>query len=203
MASTRRLAAILAADVAGYSRLMGVDEEGTLERLKAHRRQLIDPKIAEHRGRIVKTTGDGLLAEFPSVVDAVRCAAEAQRGMLDREPEVPDERRIRFRIGINLGDVIAEGDDIFGEAIPWLEKARRANPKYAGPRWYLACAYGLKGELDRAAAELAEAERLLGSDKYSTIARVRENGPLNTPALRDRFEGIFLAGLRKAGLPEE
>ena len=117
MASTRRLAAILAADVAGYSRLMGEDEEGTLERLKAHRRQLIDPKIKEHRGRIVKTTGDGLLAEFPSVVDAVRCAAEVQRGMLDREPEAPDERRIRLRIGINLGDVIADGDDIFGDGV--------------------------------------------------------------------------------------
>src|SRR6516165_5095563 len=117
MASTRRLAAILAADVAGYSRLMGADEEGTLERLKVHRRQLIDPKIKEHGGRTVKNTGDGLLAEFPSVVDAVRCAAEVQRGMLDREPEVPDERRIRLRIGINLGDVIAEGDDIFGDGV--------------------------------------------------------------------------------------
>ena len=117
MALTRRLAAILAADVAGYSRLMGEDEEGTLERLKAHRRQLIDPKIKEHRGRIVKTTGDGLLAEFPSVVDAVRCAAEVQRGILDREPEAPDERRIRLRIGINLGDVIADGDDIFGDGV--------------------------------------------------------------------------------------
>jgi len=112
MASTRHLAAILAADVAAYSRLMGVDEEGTLERLKAHRRQLIDPKIAEHRGRIVKTTGDGLLGEFASVVDAVRCAAEVQRGMLDREPDVPDERRVQLRIGINLGDVIAEGPRI-------------------------------------------------------------------------------------------
>src|SRR5437868_11973678 len=101
----RRLAAILAADVAGYSRLMGADEEGTLERLKAHRRQLIDPKIGEHRGRIVKTTGDGLLVEFASVVDAVRCAAEVQRGMLDREPEVEEDRCIRFRIGINLGDI--------------------------------------------------------------------------------------------------
>jgi adenylate cyclase len=117
MASTRRLAAILAADVAGYSRLMGADEEGTLERLKTHRRQLIDPKIGEHRGRIVKTTGDGLLAEFPSVVDAVRCAAEVQSGMIDREPELPDEERIRFRIGINLGDVIADGDDIFGDGV--------------------------------------------------------------------------------------
>src|SRR5712671_4838041 len=90
MASTRRLAAILAADVAGYSRLMGADEEGTHERLKAVRRQLVDPKIKEHQGRIVKTTGDGLLAEFPSVVDAMRCAAEMQRGMIDREPELPD-----------------------------------------------------------------------------------------------------------------
>jgi len=96
---------------------MGGDEEGTLERLKAHRRQLIDPKIAEHRGRIVKTTGDGLLAEFASVVDAVRCAAEVQREMLDHEPDLLDERRIRFRIGINLGDVIAEGDDIFGDGV--------------------------------------------------------------------------------------
>ena len=103
MASTRRLAAILAADVAGYSRLMGVDEEGTHERLKVHLSELVDPKIKEHRGRTVKNTGDGLLAEFPSVVDAVRCAVEVQRGMVEREPEVPEERRIRFRIGINLG----------------------------------------------------------------------------------------------------
>ena len=97
MASTRRLAAILAADVAGYSRLMGVDEEGTHERLKAHLRQLVDPKIKEYRGHIVKNTGDGLLAEFASVVDAVRCAAEVQRVMVDREPDAPDARRIRFR----------------------------------------------------------------------------------------------------------
>src|SRR5215467_3158455 len=95
----RRLAAIVAADVAGYSRLMGEDEEGTLARLKAHRRELVDPKIREHHGRIVKTTGDGLLAEFASVVDAVRCAAEMQRGMLDREPDLPEERRILFRVG--------------------------------------------------------------------------------------------------------
>ena len=117
MASTRRLAAILAADVAGYSRLMGEDEEGTHERVKAHLAQLVDPKISEHRGRIVKNTGDGLLAEFPSVVDAVRCAVEIQRGMIDREPEVRDERRIRFRIGVNLGDVIAEPEDIFGDGV--------------------------------------------------------------------------------------
>ncbi|HEV3229715.1 MAG TPA: adenylate/guanylate cyclase domain-containing protein, partial [Solirubrobacteraceae bacterium] len=117
MPTVRRLTAILAADVAGYSRLMGADEEGTHERLKAHLGELVDPKIKEHRGRIVKNTGDGMLAEFPSVVDAVRCAAEVQRGMIDREPEVPDERRIRFRIGINLGDVIAERDDIYGDGV--------------------------------------------------------------------------------------
>jgi hypothetical protein len=117
MASTRRLAAILAADVAGYSRLMGADEEGTLARLKAHRRDLVDPKIRDHHGRIVKTTGDGVLVEFPSVVDAVRCAAEVQRAMIDREAGMPEDRRIRFRVGINLGDVIVEDDDIFGDGV--------------------------------------------------------------------------------------
>jgi TolB-like protein/class 3 adenylate cyclase len=117
MATTRRLAAILAADVAGYSRLMGADEEGTHERLKAHLGQLVEPKIREHRGHTVKKTGDGLLAEFASVVDAVRCAAEVQRGMIDRERTVADEWRIRFRIGVNLGDVIVEDDDIFGDGV--------------------------------------------------------------------------------------
>src|SRR6516164_2067839 len=106
MSQTRRLAAILAADAAGYSRLMGSDEEGTLERLKAHRRQLVDPKIGEHHGRIVKTTGDGALVEFASVVDAVRCAAEIQRAMIDRDADMPEDRRIKFRIGINLGDIV-------------------------------------------------------------------------------------------------
>src|SRR5712671_756730 len=117
MASTRRLTAILAADVASYSRLMGADEEGTYERLKAHRRELVDPKIEQHQGRIVKTTGDGLLVEFASVVDAMRCAAEVQRGMLDRDAEFDEDRRIRFRIGINLGDVIAEDGDILGDGV--------------------------------------------------------------------------------------
>ena len=117
MRSCRRLAAILAADVAGYSRLMGGDEEWTHEHVKARFAQLVDPKVEEHRGRTVKNTGDGLLAEFASVVDAVRCAVEIQRGMIDREPEVPDERRIRFRIGINLGDVIVEEHDIFGDGV--------------------------------------------------------------------------------------
>jgi adenylate cyclase len=113
----RRLAAILAADVVGYSRLMGADEEGTLERLKAHRRELVDPKIREHRGRIVKTTGDGMLVEFASVVDAVRCAAELQRAMVDRNAEISEDKRITFRIGVNLGDIIVDGDDIYGDGV--------------------------------------------------------------------------------------
>src|ERR1700730_15365322 len=117
MPPVRRLTAILAADVAGYSRLMGVDEEGTHERLKAHLGELVEPKISQHRGRIVKNTGDGFLAEFASVVDAVRCAAEIQREMVDREPGVPEKRRIRFRMGINLGDVIVEDNDIFGDGV--------------------------------------------------------------------------------------
>lgn len=117
MASTRRLAAILAADVAGYSRLMGADEEGTHERVRGHLRDLVDPKIKEHRGRIVKNTGDGMLAEFSSVIEAVRCAVELQRGMADRNMETVEDRRITFRIGINLGDVIAEEDDIYGDGV--------------------------------------------------------------------------------------
>jgi len=113
----RRLAAILAADVAGYSRLMGADEEGTLAALKAIRREVCDPTIAEHRGRIVKTTGDGLLVEFASVVDAVRCAVEVQREMAPRNDAVPSERRIEFRIGINLGDIIIDEQDIYGDGV--------------------------------------------------------------------------------------
>src|SRR5690348_10915794 len=117
MPPVRRLTAILAADVAGYSRLMGADEEGTHERLQAHLRELVNPKVAEHRGRVVKNTGDGMLAEFSSVVDAVRCAAEVQRAMADRNAETPEDKRITFRVGINLGDVIAEPDDIYGDGV--------------------------------------------------------------------------------------
>ena len=117
MPAIRRLAAILAADVAGYSRLMGADGEGTLDRLKRHRRQLIDPKITEHRGRIVKTTGDGILVEFASVVEAVRCAAEFQRAMVDRDSELAEDQRVMFRVGINLGDIIVDDDGIFGDGV--------------------------------------------------------------------------------------
>jgi adenylate cyclase len=117
MSQSRRLAAILAADVVGYSRLMGADEEGALERLKALRSELIDPNIAKHHGRIVKTTGDGMLVEFASVVDAVRCAVEMQRTIPERNAVVPADRRIELRIGINLGDVIADGDDLYGDGV--------------------------------------------------------------------------------------
>src|SRR5271155_125154 len=117
MATVRRLTAILAADVVGYSRLMGADEEGTHERLKTHLRELVNPKVKEHRGRIVKNTGDGFLAEFSSVVAAVRCAVEIQRAMADRNADTPEDKRITFRMGINLSDVIAEPDDIYGDGV--------------------------------------------------------------------------------------
>ena len=113
----RRLAAIMAADVAGYSRLMGADEEGTLHTLKAHLKDVVDPVLVSHRGRIVKTTGDGLLVEFASAVDAVRCAVDVQRGMAERNETVPLDRRIEFRIGINVGDIIGDGDDIYGDGV--------------------------------------------------------------------------------------
>ncbi|HLY46325.1 MAG TPA: adenylate/guanylate cyclase domain-containing protein [Stellaceae bacterium] len=117
MVSTRRLAAILAADVAGYSRLMGLDEEGTHERFKAHCREVFEPRIRQHHGRIVKSTGDGMLVEFPSVVEAVLCAVEVQCGISRRNAEVSDRERVSFRIGINIGDVIVEPHDIFGDGV--------------------------------------------------------------------------------------
>jgi adenylate cyclase len=113
----RRLAAILAADVVGYSRLMGEDEVGTLTALKAHREELIAPRIAARRGRIVKLIGDGILAEFPSAVEAVECAVEIQEAMAERNADLPDERQLAFRIGINLGDVVVEGDDLYGDGV--------------------------------------------------------------------------------------
>ncbi len=113
----RRLAAVLSADVVGYSRLMGEDEAGTLAVLKAHRAECVDPEIAAYKGRIVKLMGDGALVEFPSAVDAVECAVAVQRGMAERNAGVPEDRRVAFRIGINLGDVIIDGDDIYGDGV--------------------------------------------------------------------------------------
>jgi len=118
----RRLTAILAADVVGYSRLMGEDEAGTLAALRAHREELIEPKIAEHEGRVVKLMGDGLLAEFPSAVEAVQCAGEIQQTMGARNAHVPEDMRVAFRIGINIGDIIVEGDDIYGDGVNVVAK---------------------------------------------------------------------------------
>lgn len=113
----RKLAAVLAADMVGYSRLMEADESGTIARQRSHRRDLIDPTISKHNGRTVKTTGDGMLVEFSSVVEAVRCAIEIQRAMAEREAGVADEQRIRYRVGINLGDIVIEGEDIYGDGV--------------------------------------------------------------------------------------
>ena len=132
----RRLAAILAADVVGYSRLMSVDEMGTLTSLKAHRRELIDPAIAGHHGRIVKTTGDGALVEFGSVVDAVQCAVAIQRGMLSRNAGISEDKRIVFRIGVNVGDIIIDNGDIFGDGVNIA--ARLQNSLRAGGPVHLA-----------------------------------------------------------------
>src|SRR6516165_2136645 len=115
--SPRRLAAILAADISGYSRLMTIDEEGTHARVKRHRRELIEPTIAEHHGRLVKYTGDGFLAMFDSPVEAVRCAIVIQQSMIGRNASLPLEQRILYRIGVNLGDVIVDSDDIYGEGV--------------------------------------------------------------------------------------
>jgi class 3 adenylate cyclase len=124
----RRLAAVLAADVAAYSRLMGRDEEGTLANLKSFRKTLVDPAIAAHRGRIVKTTGDGMLAEFASAVDATRCAVEIQREMTQQNADELPELRIEFRIGIHVGDIIIDDNDIFGDGVNIAARAASASP---------------------------------------------------------------------------
>jgi class 3 adenylate cyclase len=152
MPPVRRLTAIIAADVAGYSRLMGADEEGTHERLKGHLQELIDPKITEHRGRIVKNTGDGLLAEFASVVDAVRCAVGVQRGMSDRNAATPPEKRIEFRVGINLGDVIAEEGRHLQR---WCQRSH-ATGDIGGAGWHLHLASSALTQGDRTSAEWPE-----------------------------------------------
>jgi len=153
-APARRIAAILAADVAGYSRLVGDDEEGTLARLRALRREVIDPEIAAHRGRIVKTTGDGLLTEFASVVDAVRCAVALQRRIAPAADE-PAERRIQYRVGINVGDVVADADDIFGDSVNIA--ARLEGIAEPGGICLSAAAYEqIRGKLDIAVDDMGE-----------------------------------------------
>ncbi len=165
----RRLTAILAADIAGYSRLMGADEEGTLAQLKACRRQVVDPKIAEYRGRIVKTTGDGMLVEFASPVEVVRCAVEIQRGMVSCNADVAEDKRITFRAGINLGDVIAEKGNLFGDGVSVAARLEnlcepggsRSRARCASRLW-TSCQYALKasavGKLDLEMASSAPKE---------------------------------------------
>ena|SRR5688572_32367233 len=168
----RRLAAIFAADVAGYSRLMGIDEEGTLAALKACRRELIDPKIAEHSGRIVKTTGDGALIEFGSAVDAMRCAMEIQRAMGERNAHVPDDRRIEFRIGINVGDIIVEEGDIYGDGVniaARLESIAEPNSIYLSQ----AAREHLGGKLQVALEDVGE-KHLKNISRPVRVYRVRE-----------------------------
>ena len=143
MRDRRRLAAIVAADVAGYSKLMRRDDSGTLSALKAHRRDVIDPKVAEYGGRVVKSIGDGLLMEFPSVVDATRCAVDVQRALAARNADVPADRRIAFRMGVNVGDVIIDGDDIFGDGVNIAWK-RSANPAGYASRGRRTTRYGTR-----------------------------------------------------------
>ena len=180
----RRLAAILAADVVGYSRLVGKDEEGTIARLKALREELIDPCIARHQGRIFKTTGDGILVEFPSVVDAVRCAVEVQQAMAAREAEIPEGEKIRYRIGVNLGDIVIDGDDILGDGVNIAARLEgRAEP---GGICLSDDAYRqVRDKLDLAFADA-------GEHKFKNIARPiniwRWTGAGPSPAAMPAFE---------------
>jgi class 3 adenylate cyclase len=153
-APARRIAAILAADVAGYSRLVGTDEEGTLTALKRHRGELIDPEIREHRGRIVKTTGDGILVEFTSALDAVRCAVAVQRGMAATAAGLPEER-IEYRVGINVGDVLADGDDILGDSVN-IAARLEAIAEPGGICLSAAAFEQVRGKLEIAVADMGE-----------------------------------------------
>jgi TolB-like protein len=199
----RRLAAILAADVAGYSRLMGVDEEGTLAALKAYRRELVDPKIAEHRGRIVKTTGDGALVEFASAVDAVRCAMEIQRAMAERNADVAEDRRIEFRIGINVGDIIIDEGDIYGDGVNIASRVETlASP---GAICLSDNAYQqIKGKLSLDVADLGE-QQLKNIAQTVRVYSVRPHGAAARPALSlpDKPSIAVLPFQNMSGDPEQ
>jgi adenylate cyclase len=184
----RRLAAILAADVAGYSRLIGADEEGTLARLKAHRSELIDPRIAEHRGRIVKTTGDGLLVEFASVVDALRCATEVQVAMADRNTAVPADSRIEFRVGINVGDIVVEDGDIFGDGVNVAARLE-ALAEPGGICVSARVQEDAAGKLDLAFEDIGEPE-LKNIARPVRVFRVRVKSPLPNPPPQAGERGV-------------
>jgi adenylate cyclase len=176
----RKLSAILAADVAGYSGLMSADEEGTLAQLKSCRLAIVDPKIDEHRGRIVKTTGDGMLVQFASVVDALRCAVEVQRGMVEHNVDVPQERRIEFRMGINVGDIIIDADDIYGDGVNIAARLEGlAEP--GGICVSLGVRDQVRSKLDLAFEDVGE-QRLKNIAWAVRVYRVRLGG--GTPTLR-------------------
>jgi adenylate cyclase len=195
----RRLAAILAADVAGYSRLIGLDEEGTLKRLRKLRRELINPAVSLHRGRIVKTTGDGILIEFPSVVDAVRCALDVQRGVDDRNVDVPSDRRIEFRVGINLGDVVTEGGDLLGDGVNVA--ARLESISESGGICVSDAAYQqVRDKLDVTFEDAGE-QQLKNIARPVRVYRVLVGGPkrrslsIFAPLKRKRAVALVLAGV--------
>ena len=207
MTTTRRLAAILAADVAGYSRLMGADEEGTLERLKALRRELLDPKIAEHHGRIVKTTGDGLLVEFASVVDALRSAVEAQREMAGRNTGVPPDNRIELRIGINVGDIIVEDGDIFGDRVNVAARLE-ALAEPGGICVSARVQEDAVGKLDLAFDDIGEQglkniARPVRAYRVVTAARLATPGVSSSPPLPDKPSIAVLPFANLSGDPEQ
>ena len=196
----RRLTAILAADVAGYSRLIGADEEGTLAALRAVRRDLVDPGIAEHKGRIVKTTDDGLLVEFASVVDALRCAAGWQRAMAERNAATPAEKRLEFRIGIHQGDIVVEDGDIFGDGV--IVAARlEALAEPGGICVSARVQEDAAGRLDLAFEDLGEQE-LKNIARKVRVYRVRATSPHPNPPLPGRDPGITGEGAMRAAAPD-
>jgi adenylate cyclase len=206
----RRLAAVLAADVAGYSRLMGTDEEGTLARLKAVRKELLDPTIAKHRGRIVKTTGDGMLVEFASAVDAARCAVEVQRGMNEQNIDLPQDKRIEFRIGIHLGDIIIDDSDIFGDGVNIAARLEGiaepggvciSDDAYRQVRGKIEIAFDDLGP--QILKNIAEPMRAWGAQLDGSAARAKLASPVSQLALPDKLSIAVLPFQNMSGDPEQ